>query len=87
MEILFIGGPFDGQKRECGDDLRPYYEVPVHSTPSLNHTTSRMTYRIERYSLNQLQGSTKPFYVYTMSHLTGDDVIERLLDKYSSRAR
>jgi len=66
---LFIGGDADGQRISIPDKVSTY-RVPHRSG-------------YDEYWLTQLAGNSQRFSVYALKGMTGDEVMQRLINSYN----
>jgi hypothetical protein len=89
MEFLFIGGQQDG-KRHHVDGIHVAFPVIHHpAAVSFDYEHAHIEQphiEVEHYERSKLRGSATEFYIFTLSGMSGDAVIESLLKNYSRQS-
>lgn len=82
--MLFIGGSHDGERLHA--ELRPWRIFKKHRFPvSISAVEAPEAFSVEAefYLPMPFRGVSKEFFVMAIEGMTADEVIERLIDKYT----
>jgi hypothetical protein len=84
MKILFIGGPKDGQREEYESPPESVNVAEMQELIIRSHTESiaKPRFKAVRYILNKVAGHSRIFSVYTIEDMSGDEMMNRLLNNY-----
>lgn len=78
-QILFLGGPLDGQMREVEETLNPLIQTSINATLPNGI--------IVQYHINFFSGNSLQFPLACFEDLTADDIFKMLLHWYSIKPR